>query len=374
MRPHSKIAIPLVAVGALLVAAIASTGCSRFTLHNPLSGVIEPSITPSPSQRGSQVVDRDFNFEDVRVKLTVPVNRAVYSGSSSAQKSAIFIGGANPANWVGDYYRAFISEKHQEVFYTSLLEALHSARQKEHLDSSRYVELVTSMVQEMEYRIDPGSLAPKFPIETFGDGYGDCDDKTLLAAALLSRDGYDVAILLFSPEEHVALGIRAPGLDYKHTGYAYVEMTEPSLVGVPAEKLAGNVRLKSQPDVIRIGKGAGAFAAVDQIEYIQRSLREIRADEMRLSGQIDASKAELTRRKTALEAAKQTEQNSSGNLAALTAAVQEYNSQVGQYNHRVAQLTAVIDRYNSLVAAERFVVGHQTARPQVYQRLRDLGL
>ena len=175
------------------------------------------------------------------------------------------------------YYRAFIDEKHQEPFYASLLEALRTTRQEKGLEDSRYVELVTSMTQSLEYHTDPGSLAPKFPIETFADGFGDCDDKTLLAASLLAREGYDVAVLLFQPEKHVALGIRAPGLDYRGTGYAYVELTQPSLVGKPAEKLANGIQLTSQPEVIKIGEGTKGYGAGEQIQFIVSRLAEMSA-------------------------------------------------------------------------------------------------
>ncbi len=46
---------------------------------------------------------------------------------------------------------------------------------------------------------------PKYPIETLWDGRGDCEDHAILAAAILKRLGYDVA-LLFLPG-HAALGV-----------------------------------------------------------------------------------------------------------------------------------------------------------------------
>ena len=379
MRPHCGITVPLAVLGAALVVVLASAGCSQLSSSNPFpanpfSGVIEPGIVPALGQTGSKVVERDFAFEGGNVRIKVPVDQAVYQGSASAQKNAIFLGSKSTGGWVADYYRAFIDERHQADFYASLATALHAVRDEKKLDSDRYVELVTSMAQSIEYRVDPGNLAPKFPIETFGDGYGDCDDKALLAASILSRDGYDVAILVFGPEEHVALGIRAEGLDYKHTGYAYVEMTRPSLVGVPAEKLAGNIRLTSQPVVIRIGNGTRSYTAGAQIEYIQQKLLEVRADETRLRGEIATRKADLDSRNAALKTARQALQNSSSNSPSFAAAVQTYNEQVREYDALVAQSNGVIGHYNSLLEGERFAVAHQTARPDVYQHLHDLGL
>jgi hypothetical protein len=333
--------------------------------------VIQPSITPSATESGTETVGREFTFEQATIRLDVPVDRSVYAGAVGARKSAIFLGGKEPPNWVAGYYRAFVDEEHQTAFYDALAGALHQVRDQEGLDSSRYVELVTSMAQNLEYRTDTGNLAPKFPIETFGDGFGDCDDKALLAAGILARDGYDVAILMFSPEKHVALGVRAPGLDYKGTGYAYVEMTEPSLVGIPAEELAGGTKLTSQPEVIKIGSGTGAYEAADQIQYIQQRLAEIEAERAQLKTEIDSETAELKRLDASLQAERQSLQSITDRSAYISA-VDRFNREIRDYNDRVAAMGRLIDRYNILVEAQRFAAENQTARPQVYERLRAL--
>ena len=354
-----------------LAAALAASGCAL--VRGGSSTVIEPAIVPAANVAGSRTVERAFPFEEQRVTLRVPVDRAVYAGAQSAPKSAVFIGTAPTSDWVPDYYRAFIGEAHQEAFYTATLDALHAIRKRDGLDPARYVELVTSMAQGLTYRTDPVNLAPKFPIETFADGYGDCDDKTLLAAALLSRDGYDVAILMFPPEKHVALGFRAPGLDYKQTGYAYVEVTEPSLVGVPPESLAGGVKLTSQPQVIRIGSGKGAYTAGAQIAYIQRRLADVKAAAEQLGAQIAKEQADVKALQSALSAQKKSVEGIADPLAR-AAAVSSYNQAVQAANDRVAKLNRAIRTYNALVDVERYVASHRFARPQVYERLRSAQL
>jgi hypothetical protein len=44
-----------------------------------------------------------------------------------------------------------------------------------------------------------------YPLETLLDGVGDCEDAVILAAALLKRLGYDVALLYYAG--HCALGV-----------------------------------------------------------------------------------------------------------------------------------------------------------------------
>jgi len=363
--------VPAALAGALVV-ALTLSGCSGLTLPTS-SGIFEPSIVPSTTQTGSLLVQRDFDFEDVRVKLRVPVDQAVYAGARSAEKSTVFIGKSQRADWVGGHYRSFVDEKHQGPFFEALLGALHAVRQERTLDSSRYVELVTSMAQTMEYRVDPASLAAKFPIETFSDGYGDCDDKTLLAAAVLARDGYDVAILFFEPEKHVALGIRAPGLEYPGTGYAYAEMTGASLVGIVPAKLAGGITLKSKPVVIRIGSGKLSYDAGGQVGYIRDRLAQIRTSAGQMGEQVTAENAKLDALRAALQSAKQDVESASGPASA-NAAIDRYNRMAKEHNALVASLNALIARHNALVEAERYAAEHQTARPQVYARLRALSL
>jgi len=53
---------------------------------------------------------------------------------------------------------------------------------------------------------------PKFPIETLWEGGGDCEDKAILAAALLKALGYDVVFVTYPYyfTGHAMLGVAVP--------------------------------------------------------------------------------------------------------------------------------------------------------------------
>jgi len=51
----------------------------------------------------------------------------------------------------------------------------------------------------------PAREWPRYPLETLVDGTGDCEDDVILAAAILKRLGYEVALLYFPG--HCALGV-----------------------------------------------------------------------------------------------------------------------------------------------------------------------
>jgi hypothetical protein len=51
-------------------------------------------------------------------------------------------------------------------------------------------------------------------------------------------------------------------------------------------------------------------------------------------------------------------------------AVRRFNNDVAAYNRLVAKVNDMTGRYNSLVEVDRYVSSHQTARPQIYRKLR----
>jgi hypothetical protein len=79
---------------------------------------------------------------------------------------------------------------------------------------SQYVEvcLALSFAQHFPYRLDQDSKGIpdywRYPIETLVDGEGDCEDMSILAAAILRRMGHTVAI--FTTDDHAALAVSAP--------------------------------------------------------------------------------------------------------------------------------------------------------------------
>ena len=73
------------------------------------------------------------------------------------------------------------------------------------------INYVASFVQSLEYKSDSETNAsyeyPRYPLETifYGNGGGDCEDKSILAASILKNMGYDVALLRFP--NHMAVGV-----------------------------------------------------------------------------------------------------------------------------------------------------------------------
>lgn len=83
-----------------------------------------------------------------------------------------------------------------------------------------YAEFALRFVQAMPYIPDPARASdwPRFPSESLLLGGGDCEDSSMLYAALLIDAGLDAVWLSF--EAHLAVGVRGPfrGRFYEHLG------------------------------------------------------------------------------------------------------------------------------------------------------------
>jgi len=173
----------------------------------------------------------------VRANATV----AVYEGAKNGVTYTVAPHGSPIELLAPGYYHAFIDDAHQDTFYTTLLGDLSGIRSKYSRTDDEYLELTTNFVQSLPCDSESGlhpDNPPRFPVQTFVDGTGNCDDKSLLLAGLLSREGYDIVLFLFIPEHHMAIGVRNSSFAFRDTGYMFIETTGPILIGEIPSRLA----------------------------------------------------------------------------------------------------------------------------------------
>lgn len=370
---------PLTALLALVCACAlalgSAAGCSvNGTLHLP-TGVVYPSIKPTAGTP-DQTVTHTFSFEGKKRSLTVTVNGPLLAGARTAEKSVIRFGRARENDWIKDYYPAFIFEENQAPFFSALISQLRAIRDSEGLDADRYVELMTTFAQSIEYRTDPGDLSPKFPVETFADRNGDCDDKTLLLGGLLAREGYDVAILLFGPEQHVALGIKANALAYRETGYAFIETTTQGFVGMAPESVGSGTVLKSVPQVFPLKGGAAAFGAADQVAEIEKAATDVEARVTALATEIKAADTRLKQLEAEVRNLKSRMDSlmSAGDNAGYNALVPKYNAAAAAFNDGVASRNDIVAKHNAAVQTHTYIREHLDDRRGTFEYLRTRAL
>ena len=93
------------------------------------------------------------------------------------------------------------------------------------------LHFVTEFVRQIPYQLDEKSLGEyvhtRFPVETLVDYAGECEDKSILLAAMLDELGYDVALFLLRSGQgvyHMAVGvggIKLYGTHYTYRGKKY---------------------------------------------------------------------------------------------------------------------------------------------------------
>jgi hypothetical protein len=137
-------------------------------------------------------------------------------------------------------YSIFVLDDYDDVYLDFILEKIIETydfgeyRFNLKTDSER-INYVAGFVQEsLEYLSDKeGNDSfeyPRYPVETLfnGVGGGDCEDKSILAASLLEKMGYQVALLRLP--DHMAVGVKLgkddiPNYNFYTQDYYYLETT-----------------------------------------------------------------------------------------------------------------------------------------------------
>jgi hypothetical protein len=274
----------------LILCMTLSAGCMEQLLHQ--NKVVPPHIVPQINTMAPPDPVYNFPFEHSTITLTMPINGSVYAGAKAADKEVTVYGNVSENTWVAQTYLSMMNDPNQEEFYNNLLTRIREIKIRDNLNDDEYVELITVFVQSIHYETI-GENSVKFPIETFTDKSGDCDDKSLLLAGLLAREGYRTILLSFPEESHMAVGIACNGTEYKNTGYAYIEATNFSFIGVPPDGLAGGVVLHTDPIVIQVDDGTKIYGRCNQTRYLHEMYMTSEKKFSQLSQQADAMKTEL---------------------------------------------------------------------------------
>lgn len=157
---------------------------------------------------------------------------------------------------ISDYYEKMTRPKHtfDEPYYAKFIQANDIGIQrlvaelKEIIDTAKgwdyydEVMFIVSLVQHKRYAdsaIAGFDLTTKYPMQTVISGRGDCEDTSILAAALFRQLDYDVKLVRLDIDSNVAhFGIAVSGKNTTGTSwtkdgkdYYYIETTVPSKYG-----------------------------------------------------------------------------------------------------------------------------------------------
>jgi len=224
-----------------------------------------PRVVPGDTSPAAPSVDvsRSFRFQNDSVSVSLGVNSSVYAASKKTYRSTFLLG--DPKDLGTRYYQAMINDPSQDPIYRDLIDQFRQIRSERNLTDDEYLELISVYVQSIPYK-DGGETPPKYPAELLVEGMGDCDDKSILIAGLLAREGYSVVLFKFGPESHMAMGIGSDTFPYKSTGYTYLEGMSLAYVGFPTAHL--QIPLNSDPQVVMVSNGTKVYHSGNQTRYI----------------------------------------------------------------------------------------------------------
>lgn len=224
-------------------------------------------LPPKPQPIGLDTKTFTWKFKQKTHTVTLPLF-ANYNQYFQEQPRVVTYRGKIPENWQEQIYVNVLSLNDSDGF-TELVDYLNKTRREEKMSNDDFADFVITFVQTIPY--DYESLADpnrqvRYPYQTLFDQTGVCSDKTLLAAKLLARFGYGVALFLFDNENHMSLGLQCPKETSSYlSGYCYVETTAAEAAGVAPEILGANITLASQPLVIAISNGTVYTRAADNL-------------------------------------------------------------------------------------------------------------
>ena len=227
----SKLAVTFI----LCALLIACTACSLFT--GPRS---TPTAIDSPTQPTSTSNESSTQITSASNASTDTIIREYawsYKGHNwtwnlSIPKSLYDYYKERPRAQTADY-SIYVTHPGDDQYIQMLVEKMRSAATKAGYTDWETANLAVAFVQSLPYAYDnvttPYDEYPRYPIETLVDNGGDCEDTSILMAAILNEMGYDV--VLISPPGHMAVGILGgdglSGTYWTHNGgkYYYIETT-----------------------------------------------------------------------------------------------------------------------------------------------------
>ena len=191
-----------------------------------------PAMAHSVTEEdGFYRIEHTWPFEGKQCSISLNISKQLYDYYQNEREHLAyryqFNGGEIPPN-----YYSFMLSEHDRPVMRALAEEFssHVVTKKEQ------ISLALTFVQSLPYAYDSTTKGIdeylRYPIETLVDGYGDCEDKVALLAALLYE--MDVDLILLVLPEHMAVGVHCDGVEasryllFEDKKYYYVETSMPN--------------------------------------------------------------------------------------------------------------------------------------------------
>lgn len=186
-----------------------------FQLENELDVILDTTVT--------QYYQFTYRWGDYYWTLPIPLRTYFYYKEKP-----------RPISFLG--YSSMVTDPYDDSLIDGMVRNLGEAAVTKNLSMLEKTNFVVAFIQSLPYTEDvvttPYDEYPRYPAETLFDRGGDCEDTSILAATLLTAMGYNVVLLVFEEEQHMAIGVDIPNAnalgyywEYQGEKYFYLETT-----------------------------------------------------------------------------------------------------------------------------------------------------
>ncbi|MDA8956644.1 hypothetical protein N9H19_03400 [Flavobacteriales bacterium] len=306
--------------------------------------------------------DLNFNFTLFKstYNLTFDIEKSLFEEVSQNSKDNQYDSGMGMRQ---DHYDTFVYDSYDEDILNTIINAISESPARKDYDLA---QLLVAFVQSIPY--DHYAKEAKFTVETLFKKTGDCDDKSILLAKLLSYAGYQTCLFIYEEGQHMAVGLKVDeNTDSYKDGYIYIEATGYSPIGNIPEKFADNVDIRNEdPKIIEVDivNSSYAISGYDELKAFYSSIKEKYGEgyfNTTVEGRIIYEKitninfelSEIESTYNALENEINTKRNSLDNtntdeIAQFNELVLQYNSLISDRENKILSINKLIFRINQI--------------------------
>jgi hypothetical protein len=221
---HSMKIARAAAILLLAIILISGAACSLFspTFSTPTPAPVPTKIIAEPTYSPDTITkEYEWSYDGREWQWTLSIPQSLYDYYVE-----------RPRAQTADY-SIYVTHPNDDEYIDTIVNGIEEAAADAGYDEIETVNFAVSFVQSMPYAADSVTTTydeyPRYPIETLVDNGGDCEDTSILMAAILDAMGYD--LVLISPPNHMAVGILGSegmsGTYWEHNNgkYYYLETT-----------------------------------------------------------------------------------------------------------------------------------------------------
>jgi hypothetical protein len=262
-----------------------------------------------------------------------------------------------------DQYDTFVYDSYDEDVLNTIINAISESEGRKDYDLA---QLLVAFVQSIPY--DANAKEAKFTVETLFNQTGDCDDKSILLAKLLSYAGYQTCLFIYEKGQHMAVGLKVDeNTDAYKDGYIFIETTGNNPIGNIPEKFADNVDIRNEdPKIIEVDiansshaisgydelkdfyllinnkYGEGYFNTTVEGRIIYEKMTTLKLEISNLTTKLDILENEINTKRNSLD------NTNNDEITQFNRLVAQYNSLTSDYSNKRVSVNKLISRINQI--------------------------